>query len=184
MGRSRRELAPLFLDFAGGVPDGGGRVLDVGCGTGSLAFAAAGRYAAAEVVGCDIAEPLLAHAARPIRTRAGSASRRATPARCRTGTARSTSCSPGSCSCSCRTGRSQRARWRGWRSRAARSRPRPGFFRGGAVYPRLLADAAATVEETAAAWRDRVQRAVGVRLGGLAWPSSFAATAWAVAGTR
>ena len=36
MGRWSRRLAPLFIDFAGlGVGD---RVLDVGCGTGSLTF--------------------------------------------------------------------------------------------------------------------------------------------------
>jgi SAM-dependent methyltransferase len=36
MGRWSRRLAPLFVDFAGlGVGD---RVLDVGCGTGSLTF--------------------------------------------------------------------------------------------------------------------------------------------------
>jgi SAM-dependent methyltransferase len=36
MGRWSRRLAPLFIDFAGIA--GGERVLDVGCGTGSLAF--------------------------------------------------------------------------------------------------------------------------------------------------
>ena len=37
MGRWSRRLAPLFIDFAG-IKEGG-HVLDVGCGTGSLAFA-------------------------------------------------------------------------------------------------------------------------------------------------
>ena len=37
MGRWSRRLAPLFLDFAG-VRDGE-RVIDIGCGTGSLTFA-------------------------------------------------------------------------------------------------------------------------------------------------
>src|SRR5215813_14630696 len=37
MGRWSRRLAPLFIDFAG-IKEGR-HVLDVGCGTGSLAFA-------------------------------------------------------------------------------------------------------------------------------------------------
>jgi SAM-dependent methyltransferase len=60
MGRWSRRLAPLLLDFAGA--GGARRILDVGCGTGSLTFAAAERYPDAKVTGCDIAEPLLAHA--------------------------------------------------------------------------------------------------------------------------
>ena len=39
MGRWSRRLAPLFVDFAG--VDAGDVVLDVGCGTGALTFAAA-----------------------------------------------------------------------------------------------------------------------------------------------
>src|SRR5438128_11775282 len=36
MGRWSRRLAPLFLDFAGATD--GERIIDVGCGTGSLTF--------------------------------------------------------------------------------------------------------------------------------------------------
>lgn len=37
MGRWSQRLAPLFIDFAG-LADGE-KILDVGCGTGSLTFA-------------------------------------------------------------------------------------------------------------------------------------------------
>ena len=51
MGRWSRRLAPLLLGFAGLAP--GDRVLDVGCGTGSLAFAAAEAAEIAAVTGID-----------------------------------------------------------------------------------------------------------------------------------
>ena len=61
LGRWSRRLAPRFLDFLG---DGGGgkRIIDVGCGTGSLTFSVAERHPTATIVGCDIAEPLLSYA--------------------------------------------------------------------------------------------------------------------------
>jgi len=51
MGRWSRLVAPVLLDFAD-VPDAG-RVLDVGSGTGSLAFAIADRKSRCNVVGID-----------------------------------------------------------------------------------------------------------------------------------
>jgi ubiquinone/menaquinone biosynthesis C-methylase UbiE len=51
MGRWSRQLAPLFIDFAG-VQDGES-VLDVGCGTGSLAATLARVTKASKIVGLD-----------------------------------------------------------------------------------------------------------------------------------
>jgi SAM-dependent methyltransferase len=51
MGRWSRLLAPLFVEFSG-LPDGG-RVLDVGSGTGALAFAIGERKPRCQVVGID-----------------------------------------------------------------------------------------------------------------------------------
>jgi ubiquinone/menaquinone biosynthesis C-methylase UbiE len=62
MGRWSRRLALPFLDFTGTAD--GDRVLDVGCGTGQLAFAVARRTGAGEVRGVDIAEPYVEHARR------------------------------------------------------------------------------------------------------------------------
>ena len=61
LGRWGRRLAPLFLDFLGDGGEGK-RIIDVGCGTGSLTFSLAERRPTATIVGCDIAEPLLSYA--------------------------------------------------------------------------------------------------------------------------
>jgi SAM-dependent methyltransferase len=58
MGRWSRRLAPLLIGF-GGLADGD-RVLDVGCGTGSLAFALPTIARVASVTGIDATEPFIA----------------------------------------------------------------------------------------------------------------------------
>ncbi len=60
MGRWSRRLAPHLIAF-GGLADGD-RVLDVGCGTGSLSFALPQHARVAAVAGIDFAEPYVAHA--------------------------------------------------------------------------------------------------------------------------
>jgi ubiquinone/menaquinone biosynthesis C-methylase UbiE len=51
MGRWSRKLAPLFIDFAGLA--NGEKILDVGCGTGSLTFALAGAADLGEIAAID-----------------------------------------------------------------------------------------------------------------------------------
>ncbi len=60
MGRWSKLVAPLLVDFTG--PPDGGRVLDVGSGTGSLAFAIAERRARARVIGIDPSKEYVAYA--------------------------------------------------------------------------------------------------------------------------
>jgi len=60
MGRWSAQLAPMFADFAQ-VQDGG-RVLDVGCGTGALAKAIADTTRRCEIVGIDPARPSVDYA--------------------------------------------------------------------------------------------------------------------------
>ena len=61
LGRWTKELAARFLDFAA-FPADGRPLLDVGTGTGSLAFAMAKRWRMRQVVGIDIAAPYITHA--------------------------------------------------------------------------------------------------------------------------
>lgn len=60
MGRWSRRLAGPFLDFAG-VP-GAGRVLDLGCGTGSLALALAERAPGCRIDGVDLSPAYIEYA--------------------------------------------------------------------------------------------------------------------------
>lgn len=60
MGRWSARLAPLFAEFAGVGDDT--RILDVGCGTGSLVNEIAATTQRATIVGIDPSETFLAHA--------------------------------------------------------------------------------------------------------------------------
>jgi len=60
LGRWTQRLATLFIDFAW-FP-GAGPLIDVGCGTGSVARAMAQRWPARSVIGVDLAAPYVAYA--------------------------------------------------------------------------------------------------------------------------
>src|SRR5260370_24804456 len=60
MGRWSRRLAPLFIEHAGVAA--GERLLEVGCGTGSLTFALAGTVAFGELTAIDYADVYVAAA--------------------------------------------------------------------------------------------------------------------------
>lgn len=62
MGRWSQRLAPLFIDFAG-LADGE-RILDVGCGTGSLTFALAKSPGLKEIAAIDFSPVFVEAAAR------------------------------------------------------------------------------------------------------------------------
>jgi SAM-dependent methyltransferase len=62
MGRWSRRLAPLLINFAGVTI--AGRILDVGCGTGSLTFTLADRANVGSVTGIDLSSEYIAYALR------------------------------------------------------------------------------------------------------------------------
>src|SRR6516164_5403721 len=62
MGRWSKRLAPLFIDFAGLADNE--KILDVGCGNGSLTFALAGKADLAAIVGIDYSPVFVAEAMR------------------------------------------------------------------------------------------------------------------------
>ena len=62
MGRWSQRLAEPFLDFAGML--GQGRILDLGCGTGSLTLALARRAARTRICGVDFSPAYVDYARR------------------------------------------------------------------------------------------------------------------------
>jgi len=62
MGRWSKKLAPLFIEFAG--VKNGEKVLDVGCGTGSLTFALARAADVGEITAIDYSSVFVEEAIR------------------------------------------------------------------------------------------------------------------------
>jgi ubiquinone/menaquinone biosynthesis C-methylase UbiE len=62
MGRWSRRLAEQFIDFTGAAD--GEKVLDVGCGTGSLSFTLAARVPNSAITGIDFSQAYIAYAKR------------------------------------------------------------------------------------------------------------------------
>jgi ubiquinone/menaquinone biosynthesis C-methylase UbiE len=62
MGRWSRKLAPHFIDFVGAAD--GEKILDVGCGTGSLTFALAGVADLSEIAAIDYSQIFVEEAVR------------------------------------------------------------------------------------------------------------------------
>jgi ubiquinone/menaquinone biosynthesis C-methylase UbiE len=60
IGRWSRRLAKLFIEFA--AIDKAEKLLDVGCGTGSLTFALADLYPRASITGIDLGQAYVDHA--------------------------------------------------------------------------------------------------------------------------
>ena len=60
MGRFSRQLAKGFMAFTGVAS--GERIIDVGCGTGSLSFALAAQGDHAEIIGIDVSAPYVEYA--------------------------------------------------------------------------------------------------------------------------
>src|SRR5439155_19408553 len=60
LGRWSSRLAEAFLDFVS-FPDDG-ELLDIGCGTGSLAMAMTRRWPARQVIGVDLSEDYVSYA--------------------------------------------------------------------------------------------------------------------------
>jgi SAM-dependent methyltransferase len=62
MGRWSRRLAPVYIGFA--APKDGGRILDVGTGTGALASALEAAFASAQITGLDPSAGFITDAAK------------------------------------------------------------------------------------------------------------------------